>query len=337
MLSKAKLLGQRDAAIVSYLHGTLGVAPKIGPWRDTGSLPYFLHDAFDLREVDLFGHSLLLAVELRSDRAGSATVRAEMDQLRHAAGVPVVYVTRALASYQRRQLIVQKVPFLVPGNQLYLPDLGIDLREHFPKPPLAAPRALSPSTQAMLIALLLRRPWRSAWQSAEMAGELGYTPMTVSRAVRELTATGIVNLRTQGRVRWLETDRTAEQFWEVVKPLLRSPVKRRAWVLTTATSHPSPSRPAGLSALAGLSMLAEPRWPTYAVTQTEWNAALRMGYEQVHAPLPGACEWEVWSYSTALAPGTDAVDPLSLMLSLQADGDERVQLALDGLKEHLPW
>ncbi len=27
--------------------------------------------------------------------------------------------------------IAQKVPFIVPGNQLYLPDLGLDLREYF--------------------------------------------------------------------------------------------------------------------------------------------------------------------------------------------------------------
>jgi hypothetical protein len=28
-------------------------------------------------------------------------------------------------------LIEQKVSFIVPGNQLYLPDLGLDLREYF--------------------------------------------------------------------------------------------------------------------------------------------------------------------------------------------------------------
>jgi hypothetical protein len=31
-----------------------------------------------------------------------------------------------LASYERKRLIEQNVPFIVPGNQLYLPDLGID-------------------------------------------------------------------------------------------------------------------------------------------------------------------------------------------------------------------
>jgi len=102
----------------------------------------------------------------------------------------VVYVTDALASYERRRLIEQKVPFLVPSNQLYLPNLGIDLREYFRKPPTAPETALSPATQAMLIAVLLRKPWCPEWQPAEVLGSLGYTPMTLSRAVKELTAAG---------------------------------------------------------------------------------------------------------------------------------------------------
>jgi hypothetical protein len=36
----------------------------------------------------------------------------------------------------------------------------------------------------------------------------------------------------------------------------------------------------------------------------------------------------VWSYSPALAPNSDTVDPLSLMLSLRDEADERVQKAL---------
>lgn len=41
--------------------------------------------------------------------------------------MPVVYVTTTLASYERKRLVQQKVPFIVPGNQLYLPELAIDL------------------------------------------------------------------------------------------------------------------------------------------------------------------------------------------------------------------
>lgn len=337
MLDTAPTQRADDAAVHAYLHETLGIAPKVRAWAGAGKLPYFLQEAFEVRELKLLDRQVLLAIDQRADRAGLANVRGQIDKLRQLAGMPVVYVTRTLASYERKRLIEQKVPFLVPGNQLYLPDLGIDLREYFRKPTVAAQTALSPATQAMVIAVLLRRPWRAEWQPAEVVGELGYTPMTLSRAVKELTAAGIATLRTEGRVRWLHTERTAAETWEHARPMLRSPVKRRAWVLAPQKTRPRPMRLAGLSALARFSMLTEPQWPTYAVGQAEWKAATHVGFETLPEPIPGACEWEIWHYSPALVRDGDTVDPLSLTLSLQGNQDERVQLALDALKGHFPW
>lgn len=260
-----------------------------------------------------------------------------MDRLRQLAEIPVVYVTGALASYERKRLIEQKVSFLVPGNQLYLPDLGIDLREYFRKPPAAPDTALSPATQAMLIAVLLRTPWRAEWQPAEVVSELGYTAMTLSRAVKELTAAGIATSRTEGRARWLHAERTAAQTWERAKPLLRSPIKRRFWARPVPKWKPPHVRQAGLSALARFSMLSEPQWPIYAISPAQWKTATHAGIVTLPEPLPGACEWELWHYNPALIHESETVDPLSLTLSLQGNTDERVQLALDELKARFPW
>jgi hypothetical protein len=94
---------------------------------------------------------------------------------------------------------------------------------------------------------------------------------------------------------------------------------------------------AGLSALACHSMLAEPPVPIYAVSSAQWRAAVRAGLEVLPEALPGACQWQVWSYTPALLPDSKTVDPLSLTLSLQDEADERIQLALDELKDHFPW
>jgi hypothetical protein len=54
-------------------------------------------------------------------------------------------------------------------------------------------------------------------------------------------------------------------------------------------------------------------------------------------PTPAAHEWQLWAYSPALGPERATVDPLSLILSLQDSTDDRVRMALDELKEQLPW
>lgn len=320
----------------NYLHETLGVATSRHElWTGLERLPYFLRDAFDFWQLDILGNQVLLALERHPDQPSIADIRNRLDKLRSITGQPVVYVTEALASYERKRLIAQKVPFIVPGNQLYLPDLGLDLREYFRQRPSSADVPLSPSAQAMLIAALLRPRWEAEWHPAETAAALGYTPMTLSRAVRELVAAGLAQAHKAGRSQYLNMTHPPHETWEQALPLLRSPVQRTVWT-STQTRTELIVRVAGLSALAHLSMLTEPRSPVFAVRRSAWQA-LKADIVELPEAEPRACEWQLWNYTPTLQPDSDMVDPLSLILSLRDSTDERVQSALDGLKEQLPW
>lgn len=324
-------------AVQLYLHEVLGVAVRgVKPWTDADALPYFLRDAFEFSEIELLGQPIVLAEGRADPNTPLSDIRTWIAKVSATAGQPAVYVTDALASYERKRLIAHKVPFIVPGNQLYLPDLGIDLREYF-RQRAPAVDALSPSAQAMLIYALLRQPWDADWQPAEAASALGYTAMTLSRAVKELVAAGLATVHAAGRSRVLRMQGAPGEVWEQAKPLLRTPVRSTVWVDGGTLPANAVGRPAGLSALARLSMLAEPRWPVYALTSAEWKAATEAGVRELPEAAPGAQEWQVWCYSPALAPQAMTVDPLSLTLSLQDSTDERVQSALDELKGHFPW
>ena len=325
-------------AVLHYLQEVLGIqAPGVKPWARVNELPYFLRDAFQFSELELLGQPIVLAIGRADARQSLSDVRIWLDKVKALAGQPAVYVTDALASYDRRRLIEQKVPFIVPGNQLYLPDLGLDLREYFRQRAPVTEAALSPSAQAMLITALLRQPWQFDWQPSKVAVALGYTPMTLSRAVKELTAAGLATAYMVGRSRWLRMEHPPEQAWEHAKPVLRTPVKRTVWVAAQGAAAHRTNRLAGLSALAHYSMLTEPKWPVYAMTAADWKAATDAGVLELPEPETGAQEWQLWSYSPALMPDATTVDPLSLTLSLQENADDRIQLALDELKGQLPW
>lgn len=324
-------------AVSRYLHEVLGIAvPEAKAWAQAEELPYFLKDAFRFSEIELLGQPVVLALANAEPKHSLSEVRTWLNRVRGLAGRPAVYVTEALASYERRRLIELKVPFIVPGNQLYLPDLGLDLREYF-RQRATATAALSPSAQAMLISALLRRPWEPEWRPAATATELRYTSMTLSRAVKELTGAGLASLHAEGRSRWLRLEGLPQAIWERAKPALRTPIRNTFWVADHTVLANYPHRVAGLSALARHSMLAEPRWPVYAITSADWKAATEVGIRELPEPVAGAQEWQVWSYSPALVPDAPTVDPLSLTLSLQDNSDERVQLALDELQGQFPW
>lgn len=337
MLSKRPRPPTLVQEVQKYLHDTLGLAAEIRQWDGVGKLPYYLQDAFEFQELTLLDKKALLAVDRRRTAAPAAALRDQLNAVSAIAGLPVTYVTVGLKSYERKRLIQQKVPFIVPGNQLYLPGLGLDLRENFRQRPRAREALFSPSTQAMLIAALLRDPWEPEWHPALSATKLNYTPMTVSRAVKELTEAGIAELRRERRERWLYVGDRPADIWERAKSFLRSPVKRTAWANSSSALPLSRAPLAGLSALAQYTMLAEPLWPIHAISSQQWRSATRAGLETLPEPIPGAYQWQVWTYDPDLAMSRETIDPLSLTLSLQGESDERVQLALDELKKQFPW
>src|SRR5882762_2686852 len=285
-------------AVRKYLHEALGIDAAIRQWAGVRKLPYFLQDAYELYELRIHDLSILLAVNQREKTLRLATIRDQLDKLKSLADRPVVYVTDALASYERKRLIEQKVPFLVPGNQLYLPDLGIDLREYFRQQTQAPKHALSPATQAMLIKALLEESTQATWYPTTIATELGYTAMTVSRAVRELIAAGIATIDRHGSARSLRMDRPPAETWGLAKPLLRSPVKRTVWTHRNPIL-PQPERQlplAGLSALARYSRLAEPALAVYAADLEQWKTLSQRGLITLPEPLFSAFQLQVWSY-----------------------------------------
>jgi DNA-binding MarR family transcriptional regulator len=336
MLETANISAHMESAITRYLADTLGLRAELRPWNGAGQVPFFLHEAFTILQLSLGDSALLIAIDTRPEPQRPAQLRVQIERLRTAAQLPVIYVTDALASYERRRFIELGVPFLVPGNQLYLPDLGIDLREYFRARRPAAGAHVSPSTQAVLIAMLLTKPWRSDWVVAEIVARLGYTPMTLTRVLRELRAEGIADIYRDGRERRLHVDGTPDEIWQRAKKFLTSPVKRSVWMPTLTTAEPA-RRLAGLSALAHLTQLADPPLPVYAISPDDWRAVKQTKQAVSMRPMEGYAEWEVWSYPTAILSQDQTVDPLSLMLSLEHVADERVQLALDELRGQLSW
>lgn len=336
MLGRATTDRTLLADVRMYLHETLGVDAHIRQWTGNKKLPYFLQDAFGVYELQLRDRQMLLASGSKARLPPLGTLRTQLDKLALIAERPVVFAASTLASYERKRLVEQKVPFVVPGNQLYLPDLGIDFREYF-RPAQKAVTTFTPATQAIFIATLLRRQWKDEWKPAELIAELGYTAMTLSRVVRELTAAGLVTAGQEGRARWLRVNHPPAQAWEHAAQFLRSPVKRVFWVSHWERARTLNPPLAGVSALAVYSMLAEPMHSVYAVSPAQWKAAEAAGVEALPAPHLKASECQLWSYTPIMLKPDKVVDPLSLTLSLKEEKDDRVQRALEELGGQFPW
>ena len=324
----------RHKDIERYLQDVLGLTAIVKPWAGGAVLPYFLHDAYEFASIEFIGAPYVLMLE-RDKSTSASKVRKHLDTLAQASGAVGIYVAAALSSYDRKRLVGQRVPFIVPGNQLSLPDLGIDLREYFRQCRETADKNLSPATQALLISALLK-PWKAEVHPAELGERLSYTTMTLSRAVKELEHAGLASVVDIGRERRLRFDDNAQAIWRRALPMLRDPVKKSVWAMPDPTVQKQ-ARLAGESALASATLLAEPAHPVYAVSTAQWKHAQQQGMCALPSPEPAACLWQIWSYNPDISPLAGSVDPLSLILSLRNEHDERVQQALIEFEEGLTW
>ena len=320
-----------------YIKDTLDITLAIQPWNDCADLPFFLRDQYTFYQTKIVTTPCILMVANDKQEATPAAIRKNIDLLTPKTDkAAIIYVRQQLNSFNRKRLVEQKVCFIIPGNQMYLPFLGIDFREHFKKLQ-SRPETLSPSAQVVLLHSLLKGN-QDILRLNDLAEKYGYSIMTMSRAVSEIESLGLAEINTQGRGRKREMmlKGTKQEIWENSLKFLRTPVIQRLY------PDPSVTIPdgiyAGLSALARYSTLAESGNTVWAISSAEGRSwTQKYQAEKLAAKDLHSHEIEVWSYDPKLFADAGVVDRLSLFLSLREDKDERVEAALEQMMKEMPW
>ena len=317
-----------------YLFESLGVSLAIQKWQKEKSLPLFLRDLYKFHECQLLHESCLVMEARDEEEITPATIRKHIRQIEDIWRHGVIYLHPSISSYNRKRLIEHKISFVVPGNQMYLPLLGIDLREHI-KGVRSVKKKISPSTQAVILFMLYNWPQEGLTPS-RLAAQLNYTPMTLTRVFDEIETAGLGNIEMEWRERVVHFEVSKKSLWEKSLDLLRSPVRKR--VKVSVPDRMLPLLLSGESAMPHYSMLAEPPHTVYAVSAEEWKV-LQLSEEVTELKIhePGSKEIEIWKYNPELFAREGVVDPLSLYLSLHGTKDERVEMALDTLLEKFQW
>jgi len=323
---------------VRYLNQMLGAAAvRAGPSSKTAQLPYFLQDAYEVWSGELLGQPIALAcVKGRQPLAAR-----QMDQHARRLGellhAPVIIALPEIAPGERRQLIAQGVPFVVPDRQLFAPQLGMIFSERFGAQPRREQVLASPATQALLIWFLTHHPVTQTWHPFEEAAAMGYTAMTATRAVRELQQFDLFELEVRGRAKHLKLPGTRRELWEKAKPHLRTPVLRTLWTYDRRILAVGGVHWAGESALARETMVNGPQQPVIAVTAETAQKARQAGVVFEPREIADGISVQVWRYEPGMRAQETTVDLLSLWLSLRDRREDRIQMALDELEEKFPW
>lgn len=318
--------------IKKLLNNTLGIKCKIQHFNK--KLPAFLSDNRTY-EILIIEDQKFILVEYEQGIFKLPQAKKQLKALAKYCDYPPIVVLPSITGYQRKALIEQRIDFIVPDSQIYLPELGMLLgqtrqtRQTDPKH--KKPRGtLSGSAQLILIAYILGLLANQSTQK-DIAQALNLNDMAVSRAIRELVALGLVTIKRQGTSTLVNPALTGRALFEVAQTAMKSPSKRSQFI--RAEDLPKDAILSGDSALAEQTMLADPPYPTYALTKKDYKTA-----DQIDP------DWtinedvvlvEEWAFDPKITAHDGMIDAISLILAMGDTEDERTEMAIDELEEQV--
>ncbi|MGM0651054.1 MAG: MarR family transcriptional regulator [Bacteroidota bacterium] len=319
----------------AYIKKVLDIDPTIQKVRsrETTSMPLYLRNMFDIYRASILtrGVVLVCAKDLNTE---IKQIEKQWQHLLTFFNSPVIIVLEDISSTARRTLINKRINFIVPGKQLFLPELLTDLKETY-KVSYKTDNKLLPSAQLILLYNLLHSDVQlEDYALKELAHKFDYTAMAITKAANNLKYNHLCEMKgTKEKYLYFEKDKKV--LWNEAENLLVNPVYKQAFVdELPANTHLLQSNE---NALAAYTNIAEQNRNYYAIPKDSFYKLQRENQlENLNADEGKYC-LEVWKYNPAHLAKEKYVDPLSLYLSLKNNMDERIQMALEQMLKTYIW
>lgn len=317
--------------VKKYLKDALGIDVKITQVKTHGlnALPLYLTNEYDIHKIELYQHNFLLVL-VKNDFTAE-NLRKHLEILGNAFDTVPIAVTGQIEAYKRSRLIEKKIPFIIPGRQMYLPDLLIDIKEYF-NVPRGRTEVMRPAMQLMLL-------YHIQVQSLEgislkvIAKRLGYDAATVTRAAAYFQSTGLC--RTEGtKEKQLKFEKSKRELWEMAEPWMSTPVSKTRFY--TGNILNLNLKKANSNALAHYTDINDEPVDYFAMPRG-YGKFLDGSVNKTADQREGNFCLEEWKYDPVLLTTTDFVDPLSLYLCFRESRNERIEIARDKLIGQVQW
>ena len=232
----------------------------------------------------------------------------------------IVFYFDRLDYYEKKRLLEKGVYYVAGENNAYLPTLLTT-----PSTRRKAAGHLSACGQYILLSQLQGKTVEGSTISS-LAEWMPYTYVSIAKGVQNLEDLSLVASKKKPEgTKVIAFTKSGRELWEAAKPFMASPIKKTVFCdVLPSGKYPA----AGISALSSFSNLADDDTPTVAVYAGRFK---EVDFGGVNG-FDGRFKVEIWKYPPI---GEDAVDKLSLYLSLEEDQDPRVHKEVEIMIESI--
>ena len=322
-----------EKEVQKYLQETVGLSVDIKnmPNEQLKKMPLYLEHAYRYFLLVLEGQSFILTEKDDAVSKTAGQLKKQSNSIRQYCEMPVIFVINNPSAQLKRKMIQERVNFIVPESQVYLPELLISLKDNGRQPQLF-PELITPSAQLLLL-YHLQVEHLEKYTFKVIAEKLSYTPKTITKIAAELKAKKLCKVEGTKEKRFkFEVER--KQLWQLAEPQMQSPIAKSYY---TDKENNSVFCQSGDLALSLYTFLSYTGKVDYAIYKTEFEALKEKGYWTYLDETEGSVRIEVWKYNPRLLSNNGYIDPLSLYLCYRGDGNERVDAEIKDLINKKIW
>ena len=322
--------------VLEYIENSLGLPATIAdaPENALRKLPMFLSYSYNYKLIEIENVSFLL-VEEKDKNSSVIRTAGQLNKFvkifREQLGLSPIFVLYNLSPQMRRNLIANRINFVVPDSQLYLPEMLITLKESNLQQN-SFPELLTPSAQLLLLYHLQVERLES-FSFKEISKKLGYSPKTITKIAEELKAKNISQI-TGTKEKRVVFNEDNKQLWQLSEPQMQSPIIKSYFTSFKGTEQFCKS---GDVALAHYTFLNATGRESIAVPKVEFDKLKATDYWGYLDDIEGDIQIEIWKYNPAVLSDNGFIDLLSLYLCFREDEDPRVQMEMGKLIEQRKW
>lgn len=319
--------------VLKYLQETVGLTAIIKGFPDVlfKKLPLYLSHAYHYSLIEVEGSSLLLAADNSATPKTASLLKKHSKAIFQHAELSVIFVLYNLGAQVKRKLIQDKICFIVPDSQIYLPGLFISIKEVNYKPQTFS-KQLTPSAQLLLL-YHLQVEHLNNYSFKQIAAKLNYSAKTITTIALELKAKELCEVVGSKEKRFV-FDIGREQLWQKAEPQMQSPVIRSYY--TNLKNSPAFCK-SGDMALFHYTFLSDTGKEEYAIYKTIFEELKENEYCDYYDDVEGDIKIEVWKYNPLLLSDNGYIDPLSLYLCYRMDTNERINAEMEKLLNKRIW
>ena len=186
--------------MLSFLKSVFGSDITETEYRYVDNTPYYIRDGY-APQLLIWGQNQCIILTPKDPSRRLPALKKQLKKFQEICTIPCALGLENLTALQRRNLIENHIPFVSMSQQVYFPFWGCSFREQFKAKTVIADK-MAPGTQLVFLYLYYVQSTEPV-NLTQIAKALSLSKATCTRAINDLTASGLITQNAEGTHKWI--------------------------------------------------------------------------------------------------------------------------------------